>query len=216
MQHQSHQPFVYRRLSTAAVSSVVVAVLSPLALLDWSMAIVPLLGIGLGVFAWRQVRRNMDNLAGAGLAQLGLAGSTLMLAAGLGWQGFVYATEVPDGYQRIDYALLQPDPRQSGQVVPPSALQLDGRRVFIKGYVIPGARRHGIRQFLLVRDQGDCCFGSNPTITERIQVTLADVRGMTWTGGVVKLAGVLRVEPSEHSVDRAGGVMYHLDEAMLR
>ena len=94
--------------------------------------------------------------------------------SGPGWLTYDYLTEVPDGYERISYADLQPDPAQAGQVVPPSALELEGKKIFIKGYIYPGREKDGIRQFLLVRDQGDCCFGGNPKITDRIQVTLVE------------------------------------------
>ena len=95
---------------------------------------------------------------------------------GWSWLGFVYATEVPEGYQRIGYGQLQPDPNHPDEPIPPAAKELDGQKVFIKGYVYPTISQHGIREFLLVRDEGSCCFGGNPKITDRIQVTLRDGR----------------------------------------
>ncbi len=100
----------------------------------------------------------------------------------------------------------------AGQVVPPSALALEGKKIFIKGYIYPGREKDGIRQFLLVRDQGDCCFGGNPKITDRIQVTLDDpltadlrVRGCT------KWAARSTWKSRRTTIDGAkGGVYYHL------
>ena len=164
----------YRALSTAAVASLIIGLLSPLAILSWSLAVVPITGVLVSLLAIAKVRRNRSELSGETLARVGLALSLAFGVIGPGWLGYVYATEVPPGYERISYALLQPDETQPGQIVPPSALDLEGKRVFIKGYVYPGQRTNGIQEFLLVRDQGDCCFGGDPKITDRIHVTLEE------------------------------------------
>ncbi len=80
--------------------------------------------------------------------------------------------------------------------IPSSAMALEGKKVFIKGYVYPGREMEGIKTFLLVRDQGDCCFGGNPKITDRIQVTLVDPLRLTYKPRLHKLAGVFHVRPT--------------------
>ncbi len=164
----------YRALSTAAVGSLIVGVMSAAAILSWFLVCVPLIGAALSLYALVNLNRRSDELTGAALARAGLALSLLFLVAGPAWLTYEYATELPPGYARVSYTDLQPDPTQAGQQVPPSALDLEGKKIFIKGYVYPGREKDGIRQFLLVRDQGDCCFGGNPRITDRIQVTLVD------------------------------------------
>ena len=78
----------------------------------------------------------------------------------------------------------------------------------------------GIRKFLLVRDSGTCCFGGDPAITDRIQVTLSDPEGMRYKTGVCKVAGVFRLKPkpkvegTQKGIPR--GLYYHLDEAQVR
>jgi hypothetical protein len=201
----------YRALSTSAVASLVVGLLSCLALLDWTLVAIPLVGVALSSFAWWKVKRNRDELTGERLARAGLALSLVFLVAGPAALTYQYLTEVPDGYDRISYAELQPDPAQVGQQVPPSALALEGKRIFIKGYVYPGREKDGIRQFLLCRDQGDCCFGGNPRITDRIQVTLADPLRLSYQPRVHKLGGTFHVEARQSAVGGAsGGVFYHL------
>jgi hypothetical protein len=120
-------------------------------------------------------------------------------------------TEVPDGYERISYVELQPDAAEAGQQVPPSALALEGKKIFIKGYVYPGRQKEGIRRFLLVRDQGECCFGGNPKITDRILVELEEPLRLAYTPRMHKLGGVFHVEAQSAAIDNAqGGVFYHL------
>ena len=109
------------------------------------------------------------------------------------------------------------DETQAGQLVPPSALELEGKKIFIKGYVYPGRQKDGIRQFLLVRDQGDCCFGGNPKLTDRIQVTLEDPLVLSYAPRLHHLGGTFHVEPQDKAIDGAvGGVFYHLKADYLK
>ncbi len=207
----------YRALSTIAVASLIVGLLSPMAILSWLLVTIPVVGVALSLFALVRTRRHRDELAGEKLAAVGLALSLLFAVAGPAWLTYVYLTEVPDGYERIAYADLQPDAAQAGQMVPPSALDLEGKKVFIKGYVYPGQRKDGIRQFLLVRDQGDCCFGGDPKITERIQVTLEEPLLLSYAPRIHKLGGTFHVEPRDQAIDgAAGGVLYHLKADYLQ
>jgi hypothetical protein len=215
-QQASGEPFAYRALSSAAVSSLAMGVLSSLALFDWWLAVIPLCAVVAGCIALRAIARQNDQLTGAWFARVGMALAVLFFVVGWSRLGYIYATEVPDGYQRISYAELQPDPDVAGQIIPPEALALDGKQVFIKGFVYPGTRQSGIRQFLLVRDQGSCCFGGNPKLTDRIEVTLSDPKGIEFSSGLFKIAGVFRVESSTAAIDAGGGVYYHIDQGMSR
>jgi hypothetical protein len=202
----------YRALSTAAVASLIVGLLSCLAVLDWMLVALPLIGIPLAIYALVQVKRRSDELTGSGVARAGLALSLVFAVLGPARLTYEYLTEVPDGFERISYSDLQPDPAEAGQVVPPSALALEGKNIFIKGFIYPGREKDGIRQFLLVRDQGDCCFGGNPKITDRIQVTLVGAKRLTFQSRLHKVAGKFHVAPVDTAVSGAtGGVLYHLE-----
>jgi hypothetical protein len=51
--------------------------------------------------------------------------------------------ELPDGYQRIPFASLK-SPDGGPETPPPSALELDGKRVFVKGYMYPDGQESDI------------------------------------------------------------------------
>ena len=205
----------YRALSGVAVAAAALAALSPLAFFDWWLAAVPVLAIMLGVAALGDIARRPRELAGRPLA----IGATLVaatcLGGGLARLAAVYAAELPPGFERIAYTLLQPAEGDPPDAIPDAARALDGRDVLLKGYMYPGSQQRGIVQFLLVRDQGDCCFGGNPKITDRVNVSLADPRGIEFTPGLVKIAGRFHVRPAG-APDAGGGVLYHLDAAERR
>jgi hypothetical protein len=207
----------YRALSSLAVVSGILGLLSASAMLDWSLFVIPVAGIITGVVALRRIRANPDEYAGEGFALAGSVLSMAFLLAGASWLSYTYATEVPEGHERISYDLLQPDAKTPNQIVPPSAKELDGKKVFIKGYVYQpsGGQMEGLKKFVLVRDKGQCCFGGNPKLTDMILVKLRGSLTAKFDMRVVKLAGTFHVEPAA-GMDDLGGVVYQLDADYLQ
>src|SRR5262245_56141750 len=207
----------YRALCTPAVASLVLGVLSGLAFLDVWLGLIPCAALLLGFVALRKIRASPEEYTGRTLATLGIVLAAVLWVGGGAWQYYVFASELPDAdTMRISYAELQPEEGERRDQIPADAMALDGKKVLIKGYVYPGTRQYGITQFLLVRDQGSCCFGGNPKITDRIEVSLSDPNGFKFSGGMFKVAGVFHIMPSSKAVDAVGMVCYRLDEAMLR
>ena len=205
----------YRAIGGAVVAAVVLALLSPLAFLDWWLAVVPVLGIVLGLVAWRDIAARPTELGGRRMAVAAIAVSACALVGGLVYQSLVYARELPPGFVRANYAMLQPLPGDPPMAIPDSARELDGRDVLLKGYMYPGKQQQGIVQFLLVRDQGDCCFGGNPKITDRVLVQLRDTKGIDFSPRLRKIAGRFAVRPTGTAA-LDGGVLYHLEDAVVR
>jgi hypothetical protein len=206
----------YRALSGAAIAAAVLAALSPLAFFGWWLAAVPAIGLAVAVVALRDIAGRPRELTGRPLAFTAAIVSVLTLVGGLAWQSLVYSRELPPGFERLGYAQLQPAEGDPPLAVPQAALALDGRDVLLKGYMYPGKQQLGIAQFLLVRDQGDCCFGGNPKITDRVLVQLSDASGIAFTPRLVKIAGRFAVRPMGFAAGAEGGVLYHLEDAQVR
>lgn len=200
----------YKALSSIAVATLVLGILSLLAFLYPWFVLIPVVGLFCGYFALRQIRANPAELTGEPVAKAGMALALAFGIAGPSFQGYKYVTEVPDWADRISYSQLQPDESVPGQVIPPSAIALDGKPVFIKGYIYPGQQQYGIKQFVLCRDQGDCCFGGNPKITDRIEVKLAEPLTINYSPRMFGVAGTFRVEPTQ-TAEGLGAVLYHID-----
>lgn len=211
---RTHQPdyLNYRSLSVLAVITLMLAILSLPALLFPQLLILPLLGVIVGLCAVTRLRRRYEELTGGRMAWTGLLVSLLVLIGSAGYSGYVYATELPPGYLRISFDELQPDPAYPQSPVPPTALQLNGQHVFVKGYVHPSVdRRQGIRQFVLVPDMKTCCFGGQPKLTDMIEVTLRDPHRINFSYTRRRLGGTLKVTPYKKSVTGLDGVYYQLD-----
>src|SRR6476646_733458 len=115
------------------------------------------------VWALSRIRREPERYSGQGMARIGLALSLVLRIGGVGYGGYVYATEVPDGYARISFAEMKPDELQErgGAIVPPDIAALEGQKIFIKGYIRQDTitTMRNIGEFSLVRDNQQCCFG---------------------------------------------------------
>lgn len=206
----------YRTVSRAAVFSVVLAVASASSLLSPWMIVVPLCGIVCGVVALGNIKKFPLELSGTGLAKIGLAASAVLGVVSPSYHTYIYLTEVPDGYERVSFSTLstksyEPDfPSQN-------ALQLDGKPIFIKGYIHPtSVSSSKAKKFILIPDLGTCCFGGQPRLTDMIEVTLTGNQTVKPSYRKIKLAGVLKVDTEIKPVKELQGVFYQLQADYLQ
>ncbi len=206
----------YRALSKGAVLATILGLASLLPLALWMtgtvapvLLVLPFGGLISGLIGLRHLRMYPNELSGKPLAWFGLVVSAILFVVGSTVQSYVYATEVPEGYQRIAFETLKAGSRQP-DAPPEEAIALDGEQVFIKGYIYPGQQRYGLKQFVLVPDLGTCCFGGSPKLTHMIEVTLKGDQTVDYSMTKRKLAGTLRVNPSLQPVDGRPGVDYQL------
>ncbi len=205
----------YRSLSMLAVTSFGLALLSVAALILPPLLFLPALGTLTGLLAVRTIRARKDELAGIGLAWTGLMASLLILITGSAMTAITYATEVPDGYQRISFLELQPDEDQPQLPVSQRALELNNQRVFVKGYIYPDERGAQLKQFVMVPDMGTCCFGGQPKLTDMIEINLSDPLRTQYSYKRHKLGGVLKVDTRLKPISGVEGVYYRLEADYL-
>ena len=204
----------YRAVSKLAIASALLAVLSLLAFIAPLALLFALLGVITGSLSLWKIRCYPLELTGKSLAIVGTVVSALTLVGGVSMHTVIYLTEVPDGYHRIAFSALKSDGKRD--VPPPAALELDGKRVFIKGYVYPDGQQFDIKQFVLVSDLGTCCFGGQPKLTHMIQVTLANPLRTEYSYKQRKLGGILKVDKRPKPVSGLQGVYYQLEADYLR
>ncbi len=79
--------------------------------------------------------------------------------------------------------------------IPASVRELDGRKIAIKGFMLP-YRNDGenVTEFILLRNQGLCCFGTVPRMNEWIHVKMAPGKGAPYSIDVpITVFGALAV-----------------------
>jgi hypothetical protein len=206
----SEEVLSYRAVHTGAILGLaLVVVTATFTMVSWGstpqLIFISLLNGLAGIIClWSlvRIRREPDLFTGAPIAMLGFVMSVVFLVAGVGYGSYVYATEVPEGYARISFNAMKPDEleERGGVAVPPEIAAMDGKKVFIKGYIRPDSvtQRIGIKEFLLVRDNNQCCFGDISSVKyyDQMAVDMTGSRTVDFRDGAVyRLGGILKVEP---------------------
>lgn len=207
--------FSYRSLSLAAIASVVFGVVSSVTFAAANTSLqhclmlcpIPVVGLICGLKGLSNIRAMPDVLSGSRAAIAGIVMSSLGLFGGLGYAGYVHATEVPPGYERVAFYDLKPDEVESkGQEkIPRDVKELEGKQIFIKGYMRPGTHysqnstpvRHNVSIFMLVRDSNECCFGDISTVKyyDKMDVILKPNLLTDYSSSMFRVAGKLHIDP---------------------
>jgi len=195
---RSREEFSYVPVSPLAPLTLFVGVCSAASLL--TVMALPVAGVAilLGLVCLWQIRRADGELGGRLLARLGIGVAVSFLFAGAGYHSYVYATEVPEGFERVSFSWLsKQEPKfENGKFeVAPEVAALDGKPIFIKGYMYPQRITSGLTEFVLLKDTGECCFGGNPKLTDMIVVKFQN--GMTVNHReqqLVNVAGIFRAK----------------------
>ncbi|TWT85291.1 hypothetical protein Pla123a_00980 [Posidoniimonas polymericola] len=165
------------------------------------LAGVPLIGLGVSWIAFRSIRANSDVYTGEKLAKMGLAFSLVALITGTAYGGYFFATEVPEGYSPISFEEMKPseDDELAGRPIPTEIGEhiKSGDPIFIKGYMRPDSAKFqkGNKEFLLVRDNNQCCFGDASKVMyfDQIMVNLTGDHTADQNLGLYRVGGRLSV-----------------------
>ena len=176
-------------------------------------AIIGLFGIVTGIICLLVIRRANGELGGKSISKVGLGLSVLCFSAGLLLNWYNYATEVPEGFQRVHFPS---EISQKGFVfekgvrkLHPDVAKLEGKKVFLKGFMWNTMQTTGLEKFLMLKDNGQCCFGGDPKPTDMIWIEMQGIKVNKYDV-MVAVAGVLRCNPNAPD----GSTVYMLEASM--
>jgi len=92
----------------------------------------------------------------------------------------------------------------------PTVKKLDGKPIRIRGYILPSFQQNGIRQFVLVRDNMECCFGPGALLHDCILVEMISPASTSFTVRPVSVEGTFSVREVK-GLDGKHLAIYHLD-----
>ena len=201
----------YRQVNRMAVASLTMGVLSILTMFGWAMVAFPIIGISLGFFALRQIRFSTGEMTGKKMAISGIACSVGLSLLGLGFLVLIAFNEVPLGYHELTFLELQPDEENEGELIPKEILDLEGKNIYLTGYMYPGSRLTGIQEFILVPTLQHCKFCARQLkSTEMVKVrTVGDVL-FDFSNHPIGVGGKLRIDPNE-AMKPLGGMPYLIE-----
>ncbi len=82
--------------------------------------------------------------------------------------------------------------------------QMNGRMIRIRGYILPTPIQNGITEFVLVRDNLECCFGPGAALYDCILVRMEPGKSTSFSIRPVTVEGQFRVEEFPPPAGREG------------
>ena len=79
-------------------------------------------------------------------------------------------------------------------VVHPHVEHLERERIRIRGYILPSFQQTGLSQFVLVRDNMECCFGPGAALYDCVVVRMQPGKTADFSIRPVAVAGTFRLE----------------------
>jgi len=110
---------------------------------------------------------------------------------------------------------IEPGEEFRREMLPDSVEALAGQRIRIRGYILPTAQKRGIKQFVLVRDNQECCFGPGAAIFDCILVEMEPGETAEFSIRPVAVEGTFDIQEIR-GLDGKHLAVYHLDGESVR
>jgi hypothetical protein len=83
------------------------------------------------------------------------------------------------------------------EMITPSIEELNKRTLKLRGFILPTSvfQQSGIKQFVLVRDNQECCFGPGAALYDCVIVEMAPGKTANFSTRVVSVKGKLEIDP---------------------
>jgi len=191
--------FDYKPVPPYAPVAGVIAIVSSTALFAEIVVLLALAGIFVGGFAMWRIRKSNGTLGGKTWARVGLFGSAFFFVASVATHAYAYATEVPEGHIRVNFSreisAKQFEYINGVRELHPAVAPLDGQKIFIKGFMWNTQKQTGLEDFVLLKDNGKCCFGGAPKPYDMMVVKMKNSKTVDKIEGLVSVAGTLKCYP---------------------
>lgn len=92
----------------------------------------------------------------------------------------------------------------------PKVKGLDGKAIRIRGFILPSFQQSGIRQFVLVRDNQECCFGPGALLHDCVLVEMIPPATTEYSTRAVSVEGAFSIRELK-GPDGKHLAIYHLD-----
>jgi hypothetical protein len=94
------------------------------------------------------------------------------------------------------------------EMITPAIQELEKKTFKLRGFILPASvfQQSGIKQFVLVRDNQECCFGPGAALYDCVMVNMATGKAATFSTRVVTVKGKLEVD--EESYKNEDGTHY--------
>jgi hypothetical protein len=89
---------------------------------------------------------------------------------------------------------IQPGDPFHRSMLPEQIASMDGQRIRIRGFILPTPQKRGIKTFVLVRDNQECCFGPGAALYDCILVQMQPGKTAEFSIRPVAVEGVFSID----------------------
>lgn len=211
----ANRNYEVQRYSKSAIAALVLGILSLLSFVDMALIILSIFPFMLGIYSWLNIRRYPKEFKGAWIAVAAIALGPVASGGALAVDAIRLQAEIPEGYRYSSWSDLQPG-EDSAAIIPPLAQELNGQKVYVRGYVYPSKKRNGLKKFVLVRDRGTCCFGGQPKLTDMIVVDLKNEQSINYSLWLRGIGGTWNLKPPNQKIDEIVSGYYEIEADTVR
>jgi hypothetical protein len=90
------------------------------------------------------------------------------------------------------------------------------KNIRIRGYILPSFKQTGLTQFVLVRDNMECCFGPGAALYDCIIVQMVEGNTANFSVRPVTVEGKFSFQKLEDPIDGALRAIYHLEGTSVK
>ena len=128
------------------------------------------------------------------------------------------AARVPAAPRDITFDTLKFDIPKGGvfrrEMLTPAIEALAGQTVRVRGFMFPSFQQSGLKKFVLVRDNQECCFGPGAALYDCVRVAMTPPKTADFHVLPITVEGVFGIE--EFRVGDAVMAIYRLDATAVR
>ncbi|MEX0867550.1 MAG: hypothetical protein WD030_09340 [Pirellulales bacterium] len=107
---------------------------------------------------------------------------------------------------------IEPGDPFAPEMVPEKIQQYYGKRIRIRGYILPSFKQSGLTQFVLVRDNMECCFGPGAALYDCIRVEMEPGKATEFSIRPVAVEGIFELEEFYGPDDKHLAIYYMTGE----
>lgn len=116
-------------------------------------------------------------------------------------------------FDKIKFPLEKNTDFTRSKITPPIE-EMVGKRVRLRGYILPSFQQEGLTQFVLVRDNMQCCFGPGAALYDCVIVDMKPGKTANFSVRPVAVTGVFDIRVF-NDPDGNPLAIYHLDGELV-
>ena len=112
-------------------------------------------------------------------------------------------------FDKVKFEMKQGDPFKS-ELLTDDIRKLDGKTIRISGWMYPSFQQTGLKGFILVRDNKECCFGPRAALFDCMIVDMVGGNTTDYSTYPITVEGVFKIKEVK-GPDGKHLAIYHLD-----